>query len=175
MATSLAEPTAEQLSAQTLEWLRENLPAGWIEAVDAGDAEKLAGLRAGLDLDAWYVVMGEAGYTTPTWPAEYGAGLSLTPGQARSVNEVLGRYQVPRSFNILGIGMGGPTVLQWGTEEMKHKYLRKIATNEQIWCQLFSEPGAGSDVAGLATRAERDGEEWIVNGQKVWTTLALIA
>ncbi len=175
MATSLAEPTAEQLSAQTLEWLRENLPAGWIEAVDAGDAEKLAALRAGLDLDAWYIVMGEAGYTTPTWPAEYGAGLSLTPGQARSVNEVIGRYQVPRSFNILGIGMGGPTVLQWGTEEMKHKYLRKIATNEQIWCQLFSEPGAGSDVAGLATRADRDGEEWIVNGQKVWTTLAHIA
>ena len=175
MSTSLAELTAEQLRAQTLEWLHENLPAGWIEAIDAGDTEKAAKVRAGLDLDAWYVLMGEAGYATPTWPAEYGAGLSLTPGQARAVNDVLTQYQVPRPFNILGIGMGGPTVMQWGTEEQKHRYLRKIATNEEIWCQMFSEPGAGSDVAGLATRAELDGEEWIVNGQKVWTTLAHIA
>ena len=79
MSTSLAELTAEQLRAQTLEWLQENLPAGWIEAIDAGDTEKAAKVRAGLDLDAWYVLMGEAGYATPTWPAEYGAGLSLTP------------------------------------------------------------------------------------------------
>jgi alkylation response protein AidB-like acyl-CoA dehydrogenase len=175
MATSLAELTTEQLRAQTQEWLAEHLPAGWLEAVDAGDAQKLASLRAGLELDAWYRRMGADGYATPTWPAEYGAGLSLTPAQARVVNEVLTHYEVPRPFNILGIGMGGPTVMYWGTEEQKHRYLQKIATNEEIWCQLFSEPGAGSDVAGLATRAERDGDEWVVNGQKVWTTLAHIA
>ena len=68
--------------------------------------------------------------------------------------------------------MGGPTVMAWGTEEMKQRLLRPLACNQEIWCQLFSEPGAGSDVAGLATRAVRDGDEWIVNGQKVWTTLA---
>jgi alkylation response protein AidB-like acyl-CoA dehydrogenase len=175
MSTSLGELTAEQLRAQTLAWLRENLPAGWIEAVDAGDTEKVASLRDDLDLGAWYVRMGEDGYATPTWPAEYGAGLSLAPGQARAVNDVLTQYEVPRPFNILGIGMGGPTVMQWGTEEQKHRYLRKIATNEEVWCQLFSEPGAGSDLAGLATRADRDGDEWIVNGQKVWTTLAHIS
>jgi alkylation response protein AidB-like acyl-CoA dehydrogenase len=175
MATSLGELTGEQLLSRTLEWLREHLPGGWIDAVDGGDTEKLASLRDGLDVDEWYVRMGEDGYATPTWPAEYGAGLSLTPGQARDVNVVLDRYQVPRPYNILGIGMGGPTVMQWGTEEQKHRYLLPIATNREIWCQLFSEPGAGSDVAGLATRAERDGDEWIVNGQKVWTTLAHIA
>ena len=115
---------------------------------------------------------GEAGYATPTWPAEYGAGLSLSPGDARFVNEVLNQYKVPRPYNIIGIGMGGPTVMAWGTEEMKHRLLRPLACNQEIWCQLFSEPGAGSDVAGLATRAVRDGDEWVVNGQKVWTTVA---
>src|SRR5207253_4384921 len=87
----------------------------------------------------------------------------------------LGRYRVPRPFNIIGNGMGGPTVMAWGSEELKHRLVRGIATNQEIWCQLFSEPGAGSDVAGLSTRAVRDGDEWIVNGQKVWTTLAHIA
>jgi alkylation response protein AidB-like acyl-CoA dehydrogenase len=79
---------------------------------------------------------------------------------------------VPRPFNLIGIGMGGPTLIQWGTRSQKQQLLRGIATNEEIWCQLFSEPGAGSDVAGLSTRAVRDGDEWVVNGQKVWTTLA---
>jgi alkylation response protein AidB-like acyl-CoA dehydrogenase len=88
------------------------------------------------------------------------------------VNDVLGHYKIPRPYNIIGIGMGGPTVMAWGTEEMKHRLLKPLACNQEIWCQLFSEPGAGSDVAGLATRAVRDGDEWVVNGQKVWTTLA---
>ena len=102
-------------------------------------------------------------------------GSSLAPGQARAVNEVINQYRVPRPTNIIGIGMGGPTVIAWGSEELKQQFLRGIATNEEIWCQLFSEPGAGSDVAGLATRAERDGDEWVVNGQKVWTSLAHLA
>ena len=88
---------------------------------------------------------------------------------------MIDRYRVPRPWNILGIGMGGPTVIDWGTEEQKHRYLRGIATNQDIWCQLFSEPGAGSDVAGLSTSAVRDGDEWLVNGQKVWTTLGHVA
>lgn len=175
MAVDVGTLDAEELADQTLRWLRDELPAGWIDAVDADDAEALLAARAGLDYADWCVRLGEAGYATPTWPATYGAGLSLTPGQAKHVNEVLSRYQVPRPFNIIGIGMGGPTVMAWGTEEMKHRLLRPLACNQEIWCQLFSEPSAGSDVAGLATRAVRDGDEWFVNGQKVWTTLAHIS
>jgi alkylation response protein AidB-like acyl-CoA dehydrogenase len=169
------ELTPEVLRGQTRSWLAENLPPGWMEAVDAGDDERVAQLRRDLDYSAWCKAMGESGYATPTWPAEYGAGLSLAPNLAKHVNEVLNHYKVPRPFNIIGIGMGGPTVITWGSEEQKERLLRPMATNEEIWCQLFSEPSAGSDVAGLATRAARDGDEWVVNGQKVWTTLAHIA
>lgn len=175
MAVDVAALAPEELREQTLRWLRDQLPPGWMDAVDTGDADKLGAARAGLDYSEWCVRLGEAGYATPTWPAEYGAGLSLAPAQAKHVNEVLSHYKVLRPFNIIGIGMGGPTVMAWGTEEMKHRLLRPLACNQEIWCQLFSEPSAGSDVAGLATRAVRDGDEWIVNGQKVWTTLAHIS
>ena len=173
--TTTTEPTTEVLREQTRAWLAENLPAGWMEAVDAGDDKRGAALRKELDYSDWCKRMAEAGYATPTWPAEYGAGLSLPPAEAKHVNEVLNHYRVPRSFNIIGIGMGGPTLITWGTEEQKTKLLPGLATNQEIWCQLFSEPSAGSDVAGLSTRAVRDGDEWVVSGQKVWTTLAHIA
>jgi len=172
MAVDVAEVTDEQLRQQTLAWLHENLPPGWMDAVERDDDGAFRRLRARLNYDDWCKRLGEAGYATPTWPAEYGAGLSLTPGQAKHVNDVLNRYKIPRPFNIIGIGMGGPTLIARGTEDQKYRLLRPIATNEEIWCQLFSEPGAGSDVAGLSTRAVRDGDEWIVTGQKVWTTLA---
>jgi alkylation response protein AidB-like acyl-CoA dehydrogenase len=166
------EITAEQLREQTTAWLEDNLPAGWMDAIDSGDRDRWSQLRGELDYDEWCKRLGEAGYATPTWPAEYGAGFSLTPQQAKHVNDVLNHYKVARPFNIIGIGMGGPTIIACGTEEQKQRFLRPLATNEEIWCQLFSEPSAGSDVAGLSTRAERDGDEWVVNGQKVWTTLA---
>ena len=172
MTVDAPEQTAEALAEQTLAWVREHVPDGWMDAIDAGDRDAWGRLRAEVDYDAWCKVFGESGYATPTWPQEYGAGLSLAPGEAKAVNDVLNRYKVPRPFNIIGIGMGGPTLITWGTEEQKRRLLRPLATNEEIWCQLFSEPSAGSDVAGLATRAVRDGDEWVVTGQKVWTTLA---
>ena len=171
---ALASLTDDELRTRVVEWLRENLPPPWVEAIEEGDADKLRQARARVDYDEWCARLGEAGWTTPTWPVEYGfPGLSGT--QAKVVNEELTRYKVPRSFNIIGIGMGGPTIMHWGTEEQKQRFLMPMAKHEEIWCQLFSEPGAGSDVASLATRAVRDGEEWVVNGQKVWTTLAHIA
>ena len=166
--------TDEQLRARVVEWLRENLPPQWVEAVEEGDPEKLRQARELVDYDDWCARLGEAGWATPTWPAEYGF-LGLSGSQAKLVNEELARFRVPRSFNIIGIGMGGPTIMHWGTEEQKQRLLKPMAKHEEIWCQLFSEPGSGSDVASLATRAVRDGEEWVVNGQKVWTTLAHMA
>ncbi len=94
MAVDTAELTAEHLGDQTTEWLRENLPAGWMEAVDSGDRDTWGRLRAELDYDAWCKTFGESGYATPTWPAEYGAGMSLTPSQAKHVNDVLNHYKV---------------------------------------------------------------------------------
>jgi alkylation response protein AidB-like acyl-CoA dehydrogenase len=104
-------------------------------------------------------------------------GLGLSPRLQRTINEALIPAGAPIAAyrNVIGHGMGAPTLVTHGTEKQKERYLRPLFTGEEVWCQLFSEPGAGSDVAGLATKAVLDGEEWIVNGQKVWTTLAHLA
>ena len=105
---------------------------------------------------------------------EGNGGLGLSPKVQRTINETLHSAGAPVAAyrNVIGHGMGAPTIVTHGSDEQKARYLRPLFTGEEVWCQLFSEPGAGSDVAGLATKAVRDGDEWIVNGQKVWTTLA---
>jgi alkylation response protein AidB-like acyl-CoA dehydrogenase len=110
------------------------------------------------------------------FPVGHG-GLGLSPRAQKLINETLVGAGAPIAAyrNIIGHGMGAPTIVTHGTDAQKARYLRPLFTGEEVWCQLFSEPGAGSDVAGLATRAVRDGDEWIVNGQKVWTTLAHLA
>ncbi|MEO8265912.1 MAG: acyl-CoA dehydrogenase family protein [Ilumatobacteraceae bacterium] len=101
-------------------------------------------------------------------------GLGLNPKLQKIINERLSAAGAPNAYyrNPIGYGMCGPTVVMWGSEAQKQRYLRPLFTGEEIWCQLFSEPGAGSDFAGLAAKGVRDGDEWLVNGQKVWTTLA---
>jgi alkylation response protein AidB-like acyl-CoA dehydrogenase len=104
-------------------------------------------------------------------------GLELSPKLQKTINERIFGAGGPNPYarNPIGYGMCGPTVVVWGSEEQKKRYLRPLFTGEEIWCQLFSEPGAGSDFAGLSSRGVRDGDEWVVNGQKVWTTLAHVS
>jgi alkylation response protein AidB-like acyl-CoA dehydrogenase len=101
-------------------------------------------------------------------------GLGLSPRHQKVIGERISKAGGPGSYarNPIGYGMCGPTVVEWGSEEQKNRYLRPLFTGEEIWCQLFSEPGSGSDFAGLSAKGVKDGEEWIANGQKVWTTLA---
>jgi alkylation response protein AidB-like acyl-CoA dehydrogenase len=110
------------------------------------------------------------------FPVGFG-GLGLSPKVQKHISERLLAVRAPQAYgrNPIGYGMGAPTVVTHGSDEQKRRYLRPLFTGEEVWCQLFSEPGAGSDVASLATRAIRDGDEWLVNGQKVWTTLAHLA
>jgi alkylation response protein AidB-like acyl-CoA dehydrogenase len=115
----------------------------------------------------------DAGLAWVHFPEGFG-GLGLSPRLQTIVNTKLAAAGAPSPYyrNPIGHGMGAPTVVTHGSDEQKKRYLRPLFTGEEVWCQLFSEPGAGSDVASLATRAVRDGDEWVVNGQKVWTTLA---
>src|SRR5436309_5680465 len=115
----------------------------------------------------------DAGIAWVHFPEGYG-GLGLSPKLQNVVNTRLTAAGAPLPYgrNPIGHGMCAPTIVTHGSDEQKRRYLRPLFTGEEIWCQLFSEPGAGSDVASLSTRAVRDGDEWIVSGQKVWTTLA---
>jgi alkylation response protein AidB-like acyl-CoA dehydrogenase len=118
----------------------------------------------------------DAGLAWVHFPEGFG-GLGLSPNVQRTINERLAAAGAPQSWprNPIGYGMGAPTVVTHGSDAQRRRYLRPLFTGEEVWCQLFSEPGAGSDVASLSTRAVKDGDEWIVNGQKVWTTLAHLA
>jgi alkylation response protein AidB-like acyl-CoA dehydrogenase len=117
--------------------------------------------------------LAEAGYVAPHWPRPWGLGAD--PIHQLIVDEELDRAGVRRPVNPIGIGWAGPTILYGGTQEQKDRYLPPILSAQEYWCQLFSEPGSGSDLANLATRAVRDGDEWVVNGQKIWTSGAQYA
>jgi hypothetical protein len=151
------------------EFLSDELPAGWIEAARSGDDQRLAVLKDAMDNPAFVRTLGAAGWVAPHWATEHG-GRGLPLGEAQEALEVLDSFEVPRIPRGSGFVLAAPTILQWSAEETKQRLLPPIATGEERWCQLFSEPGAGSDLASLATTAVRDGDEWIVNGQKVWTT-----
>jgi alkylation response protein AidB-like acyl-CoA dehydrogenase len=118
-------------------------------------------------------VLAEAGYVAPHWPKPY--GLDADPVHQLVIDDELRRAGVQRPSNQIGIGWAGPTILHAGTEEQKERYLVPLLAAEEIWCQLFSEPEAGSDLASLRTRAVRDGDEYVINGSKIWTSAAHVA
>jgi alkylation response protein AidB-like acyl-CoA dehydrogenase len=121
----------------------------------------------------WNRRLAAAGFVAPHWPRPW--GLDAGPAEQLALDEVFRELQLRRPLNPIGIGWAGPTLLVAGTVEQQARWLPGILDGSELWCQLFSEPGAGSDLASLQTRAARDGEEFVVNGQKVWTTLAHMA
>ena len=122
-------------------------------------------------LREWRELLVDSGWAAPTWPVElYGRGLSH--GDAALVTEELERIGAVGPAGGAGLALAAPTILAHGSSDLQRRLLRRILTGEDTWCQLFSEPGSGSDLAGLTTRAVRDGDEWVVTGQKVWTTNA---
>lgn len=162
-------PEAEEFRATIRAWLKDNLPQGWGEpGFSLTDAQ-----RAEFNKH-WPEVLYQGGWICASWPKEYG-GKGLTTMEAVVLNEEFARAGAPLRADFFGDTLVGPTILQWGTEEQKKEFLPKILSGQIAWCQGFSEPDAGSDLASLKTRAVLDGEQWIINGQKVWTTQAQYA
>ncbi len=164
----------EDFSAAAREWLRANFPrelAGR-QAYDYQTPQEV--LEADLPYMRWMRAMGAAGLGVPTWPVEYG-GAGLDARQARLFAEEMAHAEAFNPIVGMGVLMFGPTLLQYGDEVQKRRHLPPIARGEMRWCQGFSEPGAGSDLAALQTRCEDKGDHWLVNGQKTWTSGAHLA
>jgi alkylation response protein AidB-like acyl-CoA dehydrogenase len=154
-------PGEEAFRDQLREWLHANNPG-----------REPSGDEAAFDFRRnWQRKLNQAGWAGVSWPKEYG-GRGATLIEQAIFNEETARARAPQVANVLGLAMGGPTVIAHGTEEQRRRYLRPILSAEEIWCQGFSEPDSGSDLASLKTRAVRNGAEWVVTGQKVWTTFA---
>jgi hypothetical protein len=162
-------PEAEEFRGVISSWLKENLPERWGEPDFSMTSEERKVFN-----EQWTAKLFEGGWICASWPTEYG-GKGLTLLQQVVLNEEFARAGAPLRADFFGDTLVGPTILQWGTEEQKKKYIPGILKGEIAWCQGFSEPDAGSDLASLKTKADLDGEEWVINGQKVWTTQALYA
>jgi alkylation response protein AidB-like acyl-CoA dehydrogenase len=164
--TAEAEAYREKIQA----FLAEQLPVGWlgVGALPKADAEQFA--------RSWRVTLHEHGLLAASWPKEYGGGGLSALEQVVLVEEFY-RAGVPAGTDndVFGIQMVGNTILQWGTEEQKRHYLPRILSGEDVWCQGYSEPNAGSDLGNLGCRAVLDGDEWVINGQKIWTSAGHLA
>ncbi len=152
-------------------WLRQHLPAGWIASppprpVDQGEDEQLRRW--------WQRELYDGGWAGLAWPEQYGGRGATLVEQAVFIEET-GRVRAPEPLNVIGLNMAGPTIIAHGTDEQKRRYLPGILSAEEIWCRGFSEPGAGSDLGGARTRAVREGDCYVVDGQKVWTSYGHIA
>lgn len=156
-------PEELQFRDELREWLRSNMPRDWNEWREKPIEESFPYLRA------WQRKLHEGRWAAVSWPKEYG-GRSATLAQQAIFWEEMARVEAPPMANALGLGLIGPTIIGYGTDEQKKRFIPKILSAEEIWCQGFSEPNAGSDLASLQTEARLDGGHYIVNGQKVWTS-----
>jgi alkylation response protein AidB-like acyl-CoA dehydrogenase len=148
-------PTEEQIRTEVRTWLAE----AW---------------DPGLTVRAWWSRLAESGYAFPHWPSEW-FGRSMSTRATAVVREEMAAARVLGPPVAVGTSMGAPVLLAHGTDEQRHRWLPALAKGEELWCQFFSEPGAGSDLAAVRTRAVRDGDEWVVNGQKVWNSATVLA
>jgi alkylation response protein AidB-like acyl-CoA dehydrogenase len=165
---------AEAFRTEIRAWLAENLPAGWVDAVERGEPFEQSPAERERFNEEWPAKLFAGGWICATWPRDYG-GKGLSTLQAVVLAEEFARVRAPMRADFFGDTLVGPTILQWGSEEQKLEFLPKILRGEVRWCQGFSEPDSGSDLASLKTSAVLDGDEWIINGQKVWTTQAYVA
>ncbi|MFZ5836232.1 MAG: acyl-CoA dehydrogenase family protein [Pseudomonadota bacterium] len=168
-------PEEAAFRAKVRAWLTANAPRRIegesppsILAMEGADAELIARSKA------WQAKKAAEGYAAISWPKEYG-GMGGTPMQNVIYSQEEAHFDVSSDLFILGLGLAMPTLMVLGSPAQKERFIKPALYGEEIWCQLFSEPGAGSDLAGVRTRAEKDGDEWVVNGQKIWTTLGHIA
>lgn len=162
-------PEEEAFRQDVRDWLEKNLPEDYNpdEYFSTPDIEKRVEIALG-----WQKKLYKGGWTGLNWPKEYG-GRGATVIEQQIFNEEIARVRAPMAaINFIGVAMVGPTIIHCGTEEQKKRYLPKILSSEEIWCQGFSEPGAGSDLAALSTQAVEEGDHYILNGQKTWTSMA---
>ena len=163
---------AETFRAEAKAWLAENFPPS---LKGRGGAIYTEGLPpAGADDKAWTAAMGAKGWGVPTWPKAYGGG-GLSSDEARMLQREMNAIGAWNPIGGMGVMMFGPTLLEYGSEEQKQRHIPPIVKSEIRWCQGFSEPGAGSDLASLQTKCEDKGDHWLVNGQKIWTSGAQYA
>jgi len=164
----------EKFRTEAHQWLFDNSPSsvrGLTLALGEGNWGGRKATYANPDMKHWLEVMAERGWTAPEWPIHYGGG-GLSKAEAKILREEMARLKLPESLSGFGLTMIGPTLLEYGTEEQKREHLPKIVRGEIRWCQGYSEPGSGSDLASLQTRAVLQGDYYIINGQKVWTSYA---
>jgi acyl-CoA dehydrogenase len=159
-------PEEARFRAEARSWLEANA-----EPLAPGERNELFAERADRlkEAKAWQARKADAGWACITWPREYG-GRDATPIQSVIWNQEESRFRVPPNVFTIGLGMAGPTLMTHGTPEQKQRWLPKMRRGDEVWCQLFSEPSAGSDLANLRTQAVREGRHWVVNGQKIWTS-----
>ncbi|HSZ53212.1 MAG TPA: acyl-CoA dehydrogenase family protein [Caulobacteraceae bacterium] len=167
------QPALEGFRSEARAWLEENFPASLRSKDDLQEAY-MGGEKPAGDALLWKQRMGEKGWGAPTWPRQYGGG-GLTPLEARVLGEEMARIGAPNPIVGMGTSMFGPTLLEYGAEDQKQRHIPSIVRGELRWCQGYSEPGAGSDLASLTTKCEDAGDHWVINGQKIWTSGAQYA